>query len=199
MPAPAPTPAFADPVLHSQRVFRAAMNALARPGTIEPLDAALAPPAPLAPELAALALTLADHEAPLWLDLSLADAAEARDYLRFHTGAPIVPQPADCAFALIADPARCPPLGAFAQGTPDYPDRSTTLLIQVRTLSPDGGLTLRGPGIDGAAQLRAEPLPPDFVGERAANRVLFPCGVDVLLVGPGRVAGLPRTTELGEG
>ena len=65
---------FADPVIESQGVFRAVMDALARPGTPMPLSAALAPPAPLTPGLAAVALTLADHEAPLWLDPPLAEA-----------------------------------------------------------------------------------------------------------------------------
>jgi alpha-D-ribose 1-methylphosphonate 5-triphosphate synthase subunit PhnH len=56
---------FADPVLDSQSVFRTVMMALARPGTIAELATGqLLPPAPLTPELAAVALTLCDHETP---------------------------------------------------------------------------------------------------------------------------------------
>jgi alpha-D-ribose 1-methylphosphonate 5-triphosphate synthase subunit PhnH len=190
--------AFTDPVFDAQRVFRAAMNALARPGTLQTLDADLRPPAQLPKELAALALAFADHETPLWLDAALAGSAEITDYLRFHTGAPIAKRPGDAAFALISDPANCPPLTGFTVGTPDYPDRSTTLLIAADTLRSSRVLTLRGPGISGTAVLRAEPLPPDFVDEWAANRALFPRGVDLLIASDGWLVGLPRSTEMNE-
>lgn len=187
---------FDDPVFASQRVFRAVMEALARPGTIQPLAVDLRPPALLTPELAAVALALADHEAPLWLDAPLAGAPAVADYLRFHTGAAIVPEPAAAAFALVADPVRLPAFGAFALGTPDYPDRSTTLVLAVETLSDAGGFLLRGPGIADRATLHAAPLPGGIEASLRANRALFPRGVDLILVAPGRVAGLPRSTEI---
>ena len=195
-----PAQAFADPVFDAQRVFRAAMNALARPGSILDLGASVRPPEPLSPELAALALALADHETPIWLDAALAGSDEVRDFLRFHTGAPITTRPDEAAFALVGNPALCPPLASFAQGTPEYPDRSTTLFIHPVELGGDGGFTLRGPGIADTAQLGIASLPPDFANQWADNRRLFPRGVDLLFVANGRVAGLPRTTQLsGEG
>ena len=45
-------PGFADPVLDAQRVFRAVMEALARPGSLQPLSDLPDVPAPLTPELA---------------------------------------------------------------------------------------------------------------------------------------------------
>ena len=81
---------FAEPVLDAQRVFRAVMEALARPGTVQALACALTPPAPLTPELAAVALTLVDHETPLWLDGGLRAAPGVAEYRRFHAGAPSV-------------------------------------------------------------------------------------------------------------
>ena len=47
-------------IFDAQGVFRAVMDALARPGTIQPVATRLAPPAPLTPELAAVALALAE-------------------------------------------------------------------------------------------------------------------------------------------
>jgi alpha-D-ribose 1-methylphosphonate 5-triphosphate synthase subunit PhnH len=189
-------PGFADPVLDAQGVFRAVMDALARPGTVQALSSALVPPAPLPPELAAVALALADHDAPVWLDAPLAAAPAVADFLRFHTGAPIVADPGEAAFALVADPRALPPFETFALGVPDYPDRSTTLVLALDTIETGAGLTLRGPGIAGRATLAAGPLPTDFPGRWAANRSLFPRGVDLVLTAPGRVAGLPRSTDI---
>lgn len=188
---------FADPVFESQRVFRAAMQALARPGTPQAIAPDLAPPAPLSAEAAAVVLALADHETPLWLDAILA-GSDAPDFLRFHTGAPIVTDPAQASFALVSEPALCPPLSRFAQGAPDYPERSTTLILSVARLHGGQELTLNGPGIAGEAQIAPSSLPDDFVWQWAANGALYPRGIDCLFVAPGSVAGLPRTTRIVE-
>jgi alpha-D-ribose 1-methylphosphonate 5-triphosphate synthase subunit PhnH len=189
-------PGFRDPVRDAQSTFRAVMEALARPGSLQRLIDLPAAPEPLTPELAAIALALADHETPLWLDARLSGLTAVADWLRFHTGAPIVADPAGAAFALIADPAACPPPEAFAQGTQDYPDRSATLVLAVAELTTGQGLVLEGPGIAGRAVLGAAPLPTDFRARLERNRAGTPLGVDHLLVGTGRVAGLPRTTRI---
>lgn len=193
-------PGFVDPVHDAQGAFRAVLDALARPGTVQVLATRLVPPAPLTAELAAVALALADADAPLWLDASLAREPAVAAFLRFHTGAPVVADPAEAAFALVSDPARCPPFAAFAQGTPAYPDRSTTLVLALERLDGETpGLRLSGPGIRGEARLAASPLPADLVARLRANHALFPRGVDLVLVAPGRVAGLPRSTRAAEG
>ncbi|MDP4004532.1 phosphonate C-P lyase system protein PhnH [Methylobacterium sp. NEAU K] len=190
---------FTDPVHDAQGTFRAVMDALARPGLSRPLAPGLAPPAPLTPELAAVALTLTDADTPVWLDAALADVPEVAAYLRFHTGAPLTDDPAQAAFALIRDPARCPPLDRFAQGTPAYPDTATTLVLALDAITPGEGLRLTGPGIKGAVRVTLTPLPEGFVAQCAGNRVGFPLGVDLILTAPGRVAGLPRSTAVTEG
>jgi alpha-D-ribose 1-methylphosphonate 5-triphosphate synthase subunit PhnH len=191
--------AFAHPVFDAQATFRAVMNALAQPGTVQPLAALPVPPAPLSAELAALALTLADHETPLWLCPGLRESEEVVSYLRFHTGAPLAEDAADAAFALVSRVELCPALDAFCPGLPAYPDRSTTVLLAVDVLRGGAGMTLAGSGILETARLEAGPLGPEFRAEWAANGALFPCGVDVVFAGPGCVAGLPRTTRILEG
>lgn len=188
---------FDDPVLDSQATFRAAMSALARPGRVEPIAARLAPPAPLSPEAAALVLALCDYETPLWLDAALARVPDVGAFLRFHTGAPIVEAPAEARFALIAEPVEMPDFQDFAQGSPEFPDASATLVVQVEAFA--GGLLLEGPGIRGRAAFGATPLPAGFIDRMAANRAGFPLGVDLLLAGAGGVAGLPRSVTVREG
>ena len=191
-------PAFADPVLSAQSTFRSIMDAMAKPGTVVGLGEPLEAPAPLSRGSAAVALTLCDQDTPVWLDPMLAAGSEVAYWLRFHTGAPVVSEPSQASFAILADPAKAPPFDAFALGTAEYPDRSATLIFQVDRFARGAALTLTGPGIKGRNTLRAEPLPADFRQRLAANRALFPCGVDLLLVTDAAVAALPRSAILVE-
>jgi alpha-D-ribose 1-methylphosphonate 5-triphosphate synthase subunit PhnH len=187
--------AFADPVHASQRTFRAIMDALARPGTITTVAAAIAPSTPLKPAAAAIALTLLDYETPVWLDPALA-AAEVADWLRFHTGAPITADPGEAAFAFVANSAEAPSFDAFALGSMDYPDRSTTLVLQVETFAAGESLSLSGPGIAGTQTFRAEPLPRRFREQLISNRAAFPRGVDVILAADHAITALPRSARV---
>ena len=191
-------PGFADPVHDAQATFRAVLDALARPGLVRPLAARLQPPAPLTPELAAVALALTDADTPVWLDAELAEAPAVAAYLRFHTGAPLTDDPARAAFALIRAPGRCPPLCRFAPGTPAYPDTATTLVLALDAIGTGDGLHLTGPGVRGVTRVTLTPLPTGFVGQLAENRAAFPLGIDLILTAPGQVAGLPRSTVVTE-
>lgn len=193
-------PGFADPVHDAQRCFRAVMAAMAEPALAIPYACEIAPPAPLGPVMAAVALTLLDYETPFWLDPSLAAAPEVADFLRFHTGAPRAGTPEGADFALIADGAVLPELTVFAQGEADDPERGATLLVGVAALgagaAPDPApLTLAGPGISGVRRFAVAGLPADFARRLAANAAGFPLGVDLVLCAPAALAGLPRTTR----
>ncbi len=187
--------AFADPARDQQAAFRAILNAMARPGTVAACGASLKPPPPLSPAGAAAILTLVDFETPLWLAPSFA-ASEAAAYLRFHTGAPLAAAPEKAAFALVDAEADSLDLASFAQGTPEYPDRSTTVVLELRSLARGELLWLAGPGVRGDATLRAAPLPPGFREQWAANAAGFPLGVDLILAAGAEIAALPRSTRL---
>jgi alpha-D-ribose 1-methylphosphonate 5-triphosphate synthase subunit PhnH len=189
--------AFADPVLQAQSTFRAILDALARPGTVQPLGEAVDAPAPLSAGAAAVALTLCDHDTPVWLDSGLR-ANDVAEWLRFHCGCPIVENPGDAAFALVRDIENLPPFEAFNLGTAEYPDRSTTIVLQVEAFASGTQFTLQGPGIRGRKSFCAEPLPADLAERLTANRALFPRGVDLLLVTQNAIAGLPRSVRIVE-
>src|SRR5262245_14511965 len=172
---------------------------MARPGQVFPVQTDVSPPAPLSAAGAAVALTLCDHDTPVWLAAELRAGAAVGEWLRFHCGCALVDDPADAAFALASDAENLPAFDAFNIGTPDYPDRSTTILLQVDSLSSGADMVLTGPGIRERSVLRAEPLPPDIAERMAANRRLFPCGIDLVLVAPTAVAALPRSVRIAEG
>ncbi|MGV3491410.1 MAG: phosphonate C-P lyase system protein PhnH [Devosia sp.] len=187
---------FADQVLGAQSVFRAIMDALARPGTVQSIASDAAPPAPLTAELGAVALTLCDHDTPVWLDPVLAASPAVTGWIAFHCGAPTTADSAEAQFALVSDVALLPELAAFGQGTDEYPDRSTTVVLAAG--ASVRAVTLKGPGIKD--RLVAElPLPGgDFDDQWAENRERFPRGIDLLLVAAGTVVALPRTTRISE-
>lgn len=187
---------FADPVFNAQTVFRAVMDAMARPGSVQPLPALARPPAPLSATSGAVALALCDNDTPLWLDPALQAEAPVRSWLGFHTGAPLANTPADAHFAIIARPAEMMALDGFSQGTQEYPDRSTTLILVVSDLASGVPLLLEGPGIEKMAMLAPAEMPRHFIEQWKQNSQRFPRGVDIILAAPDGVACLPRTTSI---
>lgn len=184
---------FDQPVHDAQTCFRAALDALARPGTLHELD--YARPAPgLCAAATALALTLADHDTPLWL---AGKSRAAADYLRFHCGAPLAQRPQDAAFAFLDAREKPPSPQDFAQGSDAYPDASATLLIEVDALDEGDKLELSGPGIAARAELRVRGLPQALLDYWRDAERRFPRGVDVFLCSGKRLCGLPRTTRIG--
>jgi alpha-D-ribose 1-methylphosphonate 5-triphosphate synthase subunit PhnH len=190
-------PAFDDPALASQAVFRIVMEVIARPGLSRLLPSKLAVPLPLSTTAAAVALTLLDYETPFWLDPNLTAAGEVAPWFKFHTGAPLTADSARAAFAFISDPAAMPHFETFSPGSLEYPDRSTTLVVQVASFDHGDALELSGPGIAGTRTFSAAPLPPDFRARLIANREMFPRGVDLILVSEDAVAALPRSIRIG--
>ncbi|MDB6452722.1 phosphonate C-P lyase system protein PhnH [Falsirhodobacter sp. 20TX0035] len=170
---------FTDAPRQSADAFRAALEAMARPGTRHALQAQA--PAPLSPAAAALILTLTDTGTPLHL-AGAHDTDAVRRWIGFHTGAPICPA-AEAQFAIGTWDA-LHPLDRFAMGDAEYPDRSATLIVEMAFGRPTHRLT--GPGIDGH-------LDAHIPGDRP---VAFPLGLDLFLTSGGEMSALPRTTRL---
>lgn len=191
-----------DPVRDAQAAFHAVMHAMANPGRVEPLALAANPPKPLSPELGTIAVTLFDHDTTIWCDAEIAASAQAAAWLTFHTGAPRTDDALKAQFALVTGVANLPPLADFSQGQPEFPDRSTTVVLAVASLENGQGLenghrlVLSGPGIDGERLLHVDGLPQDFAAQWRENNALFPLGVDLVLVSGAAVAALPRTTRI---
>ena len=187
---------FADKVLLAQTTFRSVMDAMARPGSVQRIAAVSGAPAAMMCGTAAIALTLFDHDTPLWLDPLMSGTSDVAKWIKFHTGAPVIADSSICSFALIGEARALPALDRFAFGSNEYPDRSTTLILQVESLTQGLTLELRGPGIDGAAVVHAAIQPADLFERLAINAVLFPRGIDVVLVADDAVVAIPRTTRL---
>jgi alpha-D-ribose 1-methylphosphonate 5-triphosphate synthase subunit PhnH len=194
---------FDDPVHDSQRIFRDALQALSHPGEIVALIPQAAIPDQAQPSAAVLLLALLDADSRLWLSPTLA-ASDAAHWIVFHTNCTLVDQPALADFAWVQDIDEMPALSRFNQGTDEYPELSTTCLLNVSGLENESNLepvlTLQGPGILGTNQLCVNGMKRSdteiLLSQWQSNHQQFPKGVDIFLCGVTQIAGLPRTTKL---
>ncbi|MGY2261691.1 phosphonate C-P lyase system protein PhnH [Pseudomonas sp. SDO55104_S430] len=184
-------PAFADPVLDSQRGFRAALKALAGPGVIQTLQASPSLDG-LAPATYALCLAMLDVDTPLWLAPSF-DTPLIHANLSFHCGCPLTTDREAARFALLSADDLLD-LDGFDHGNDRYPDQSCTLLIQLPSLDGGAGLAWQGPGIETEHHV-ALPVTKAFWSERE-RRNEFPRGLDLFFTAGHDLIGLPRSTRI---
>ena len=194
------------PVAQSQLVFRAVMEALARPGTVHRLPAIAAaaggPPQALLPLLA-----LADLGTPACV---LADDGEWADVVRAMTSAPAAGL-AQARLVAALRPVTADELASLRTGTAAAPEDGALACLSVASIRPlpDGG-TPDGEGAsDGgllAAAIRAGHARHAGVSSPGCRPGSWPCGASRLMAaslpGPtccssapdGAMTGLPRTT-----
>lgn len=184
-----------DPVFDAQRVFRAALRAMSRPGTVVAVPAQIGALPGVHPAAGALLLALLGPETRLWLSPSFSDGVVAAN-LRFHTGCAAVADCGEADFALVGSPAELPPLAAFPAGSDEHPERSASIVLQVAALSDRGGWRLSGPGVAGELRLGVAALDAGFVAQWADNHRRFPRGVDLYLACGERLCALARTTRI---
>ena len=181
-------PGFAQPVADAQSCFRAVLDAMSHPGRIVAAGEGVRAPPPLAPATAAVLLTLADAETPVWLD---AEAAPATDWLRFHCGSTL----AEAEVAPFAVCLRLPPLTLFDWGSHDGPETSATVILQLAGFEAGPRLRLSGPGLRQPETVRLG-LPEGFVADWRANHAAFPRGVDMVLCAGTQLVALPRSLSI---
>ena len=177
---------FQNAPIEASYAFRAAMTAMARPGEIRTVVGAQ-PPAPLSVAAGTLLLTLCDPDTSVHL-AGETNSDEVRSWLAFHTGAPIVP--AEKANFAVGEWDDLMPLTQYHIGTPEYPDRSATLIVECQELKQQGAV-LNGPGIKDTRRFSV----PDSAALNV-NARLYPLGCDFFFTAVDRVAALPRSTQI---
>ncbi len=111
--------------------FRALMEAMARPGKEQMLAPPKQVPSGLSAGMAACLLVLCDQDVGVHL-AGKHDQPEIRDWILFHCGSRLVQaSDADFVFGYFDD---LHPFDALPKGDPQYPDRSTTLIIEQKVV-----------------------------------------------------------------
>jgi alpha-D-ribose 1-methylphosphonate 5-triphosphate synthase subunit PhnH len=177
-----------DPVADTRRTFRALVDAVARPGTVQTV--------PVGPADRAVIATLVDHEVTLW-----SDDEELTDRLAGEGRFDPAPLPeADVVHTTgEADGA----ITVAHRGTLKEPSDGATVVYRVDALSMDGDpaadtprLSLAGPGVPDRRELSVEGFSVAEVEAFETATTGFPRGVDVVLTDAERVAALPRTATV---
>jgi alpha-D-ribose 1-methylphosphonate 5-triphosphate synthase subunit PhnH len=183
---------LSDGVHDAQQAFRAVLDALARPGQVRVIGPAL-PGVALGGAMARLLLSLSDDDTPVWWQ---SEGAGLPHWLRFHVGAPVANAPDTASFAVLTDLGHGLNLADFAAGTAAGPEFSTTLLIELPSLTDGPVLAWHGPGIQTEQRVGLQGLPLDFWTQWQANHATFPQGVDIIFACGDNALGLPRTTRV---
>jgi alpha-D-ribose 1-methylphosphonate 5-triphosphate synthase subunit PhnH len=190
---------FAQPVHDAQRVFRAVLEAMSRPGRIHNLPAAVLDPLEtpsLGRATTAVLLTLLDAETRVWLHPSLRSDA-ARAYLQFHTGVQSMDEAAHAGFAVIEADHATPSLWrALPCGSDAVPQDGATLIVEVPSLGQGLELSLGGPGVASVQTLRVGGLHAGFWQARRELESAFPLGIELILTCGDRIVALPRSTRV---
>lgn len=187
---------FTRPGAASQHVFRATLEAMAHPGRTVAVAQSAELPTGLGAAAGAVLLALLDQDTRFWTPpTGHAEAIAA--YLRFHTGCVLAASGAQADFVHARDAREMPSLADFACGSELFPERSTTLVVEVERLA-GRGWTLRGPGVESTAQMAAAIPGPRFLAQWRSQRARFPRGIDLILACGENITALPRTIDIDE-
>ena len=194
---------FNDISLGSQSVFRAALEALSYPGRPVELEVTFEAPKASHASASGLLLALLEPGSLLWLSPSLVHT-DAATWIVFHTDCKITPHQHEADFAWIKHWDELPALEGFALGTDEYPDHSTTCVLDLAdpntTTIATPSIMLTGPGIVNTSTielLAATPAQAEgFAEQWAKNYASFPRGVDLFFATSTGLIGLPRTTRI---
>ena len=159
-------------------VFEALLWALARPGEVREMPE----PGPVP-----LARALLDRECRV-------HAPRLGGLLAEIGAIPMPPEAADHAFLDLSDAAGVGTFSRLPAGDPLHPERGATAVATAR-IGEGVRLRLKGPGIEGAREVRLGGLHPGLWQART-RLCLYPMGIELILVDGARLLALPRSTAV---
>jgi alpha-D-ribose 1-methylphosphonate 5-triphosphate synthase subunit PhnH len=177
------------------QIFRAILDAFAKPGNPVSLPAVSDCPQGLHAAAMGIALALCDYQTSIWFSPSI-DCPELRNFLRFHTGAAVVTNAAEAGFAFVESGEFGRYFSQFNKGTDEYPDRSATVIVQAAAFDAPLRVKLEGPGTKRSPTLAVEGFGHSEWKLLMEDRILFPLGVDVAFVVGEKLVTVPRSSRI---
>ncbi len=181
---------FEDSAAGLERTFRSIMQAMEHPGQLVTVR-----PNPIAPQefnsaTAAACLTLLDCETPVWTDIDW--DSPAISWLLFGCNSNIVTEPCMADFVLVTDPASMPDLNYFRIARCEYPEKATTMIVQVEDILPSSECDSSYIPLGKSPRLKLKGIPNSFYYQWQQLSSLYPCGIDVFFTCEDVLTALPR-------
>ena len=187
-----------DPIHDSQKLFRQLLDCMSRPTSIQYLEADLQVPKPLLLATALSAFSLFDQQVSFYHSLGERIISE---YLTQNTGA-METKPSIADFVILDGSIYAVDLTLLKQGSPEYPDESASIFLQVERLSktPLGAsweITATGPGINASDKLYVQGLKENYLEVLSDINSTYPQGIDLYLSSSeNSICGIPRSIQL---
>ena len=185
---------FDEAAFGSQQTFRAILDAIEHPGRLVTIRQN-----PYAPDLfnsasAAACLTLLDYETPVWIDIDW--RSEAIGWLQFGCGSSVVTEPCMANFAIITKPATMPPLDYFRIGRYEYPEKATTIIVQVDDIIPSADKKYSKTFVDKIPRLELKGVTENFWYQWQQLSGLYPLGIDIFFTCDDVLTALPKIKRI---
>jgi alpha-D-ribose 1-methylphosphonate 5-triphosphate synthase subunit PhnH len=181
---------FDDPALGSQQTFRAILDAMGHPGQLITIRENPCAPDVFNSASAAACLTLLDYETPVWTDIDW--RSPAISWLQFVCGSSVVTEPCMANFAIITQPATMPPLDYFRIGRYEYPDKATTIVVQVDDIYPGTDKKYSNIFVNKTARLEIKGVTENFWYQWQQLSSRHPLGIDIFFTCDDVLTVLPK-------
>lgn len=190
--------AFEHKSYDSQYCFRALLTCMSEPSTIRTLDLSEAF-GNMASAMVQVAQTLADSSTPIMLSLSFMADAEVLENMKFYVESPLTQRQDETVFYFVHRDDLVQVFTHFVDfpnGTFEYPEQGTTIIVEVPSVETGVCLLLSGPGIKDTAEAYLGEVPLAFAHFLANRTPSFPLGWDFIFTCGQQVWALPRTTKV---
>lgn len=183
---------FKDKTFESQEAFRLILQATSNPGKKIQFTNDYHSRENLNASSINIIFTLLDLDTNVFIQS--AQESNISNFIKLHTGAPITKNKVESDFAVVTDGDL--DFDSFNEGLDQYPDKATTLIIQIHSMSQGEDFVLSGPGIKNSNRITLSGIPHNFKEKVNANSSKFPLGVDIFLTCKNELISLPRTIKI---
>ena len=181
---------FDDEVRGTQQTFRAIRDAMEHPGQLVTILENPHAPEVFNPASAATCLTLLGYETPVWTDIELNNPAIS--WLQVGCKSSIVTEPCMAYYAIITKPASIPALDYFRIGPYEYPEKETTLIVQVDDIIPGTGQDHSNVLVYKTAWLEIKGITDKFWHQWRQLSRLNPLGINIFFTCDDVLLALPK-------
>jgi alpha-D-ribose 1-methylphosphonate 5-triphosphate synthase subunit PhnH len=178
----------------SQQTFRAISTAMEHPGQLVTIRENPYAPDVLNSASAAICLTLLGYEKPVWTDIDL--NSPAISWLQFGCGSSVVTETCMAYYAIITKPASMPALNFFRIGPYKYPEKETTIIVQVDDIVPGAGQNYSNILVYNSPRLEFKGISEEFWCQWRQLSRLNPPGINIFFTCDDVLLALPKIKRI---